>query len=304
MRHAMTVLPTRTAQADGYPWAHEVRIAVPPSYEQSDRRHPTLWITDGSFIFDLAVGILSNLVLHEEAPPLVLVGVGAPPDLGQLQLAERRMYEYGPLDDYLHDGPGMSAVRDRFASLYPEPKKLGGGARAFLDFLVDDLRSSLSDEFRLDPADHGLFGISAAGLFVGYALLSRPGAFAKYICGSPYLCSGGEEVFRLEEEYAAAHDDLPARVFFGAGEAEIDDLTMGRMEIVSSMVRFAERLRVREYPSLQITSRIFPQETHDSTIPLTLSWGVRTLWADVITKPVHDIGDLVDLLTQRDALPD
>ncbi len=193
----------------------------------------------------------------------------------------------------------MGAVRELFAPLYPEPRQLGGGARAFLGFLVDDLRPALSSEFRFDPDDHGLFGISAAGLFVGYALFARPGAFAKYICGSPYLFSGGEEVFRLEAEYAAAHDDLPASVFFGAGETEIDDLMMSRMQIVGSMVRLAETLRVREYPSLRMSSRIFTGESHDSSIPLTLSWGVRTLWADSLPKPIEDIGELVALITQR-----
>jgi predicted alpha/beta superfamily hydrolase len=297
----MTVLPTRTVRARGIPWEQEIRIALPALYDASDRLHPVLWVTDASFNFDLAVGVMNNLALHELVPQLVLVGVGMPREVAQLELAGRRMFEFSPLEDYLHDGPGMQAVRDQFASLYPEPKKLGGGARAFLDFLVDDARAELSAEFRLDPDDHGLFGISAAGLFVGYALFARPGAFAKYICGSPYLWSGDGEVFRMEAEYAAEHDDLPVRVFFGAGEAEIDDLTMGRMEIVSSMVRLAETLRVRGYPSLEITSRIFPGESHDSTIPLTLSWGVRTLWADVITKPVHDIGDLVELITSKKA---
>jgi predicted alpha/beta superfamily hydrolase len=55
----------------------------------------------------------------------------------------------------------------------------------------------------MDPDDHGLLGYSAGGAFVTYALFARPGAFAKYICGSAGLYAGDNAIFDLEEKYAA-----------------------------------------------------------------------------------------------------
>jgi hypothetical protein len=56
--------------------------------------------------------------------------------------------------------------------------------------------------------------------------------------------------------------------------------------LVSSMVRMAEILKVRAYPSLRLTARIFPGESHGSVIPLVIAWGLRAVWEkDLPTSP-------------------
>jgi predicted alpha/beta superfamily hydrolase len=134
----------------------------------------------------------------------------------------------------------------------------------------------------MDPDGHGLFGYSAGGAFVGYALFARPGAFAKYICGSPALYLSNGAIFKLEEQYAAEHDDLPADVFFGAGDAEITEPLIAGYGCVSSMAKMAETLSFRGYPSLRLTVKIFPGEIHQTAMHSVLVWGVRSLWSDAI----------------------
>ena len=83
-------------------------------------------------------------------------------------------------------------------------------------------------------------------------------------------------MFRIEERYAQHNRDLPVAAFFGAGEAEV--LGAGTWGIVSSTARMAEILKSRNYPSLKLSTRIFPAETHVSVIPLVLAWGLRAVW--------------------------
>jgi hypothetical protein len=153
-----------------------------------------------------------------------------------------------------------------------------GGAPKFLDFLVDEVRPALAAAYRMDAHDHCLFGVSGGGMFVGYAIFARPDAFAKFICGSPVLDGGNYMIFDMEEEYAAAHDDFPARIFFAAGEEEIDHLGHAAWDIVGSMSRLAQTLLLRQYPSLRLKTCFFPGEGHNSVIPFTMSRGIRWLW--------------------------
>ena len=272
--------PTRIRGASGFDWTHEVKVALPLTYHQADRSYPVLWLTDGSLSFDLAVGMLSLLMATGECPEMIIVGVGVPRDTDMMELNKRRTIDFFPEDSpAFFDGLGG----DLLAAFYPLPPEFTGGkAGRFLDFLVDDLRAELSADYRMKADDHALFGISAGGLFVGQAIFVRPGAFARYICGSPALMFGNGRVFELERAYAETHDDLPAQIFFGAGEAESDDFAMSTCGIVESMVRLSRTLHLRRYPSLKLHTRIFPHQTHGSVMPLLIGDGIRTLWADEI----------------------
>jgi predicted alpha/beta superfamily hydrolase len=256
------------------PWPHDVHIALPPSYDQSDRTYPVLWLTDASLSFPTAVGLMTALGLVQEMPELILVGVGAPDDSDIAVFNGRRTHDFYPMPKWVNAGPGGAYME---AVLSDEMVKAGGGGAAFLSFLVDELRPQLATEFRFDD-DHGLVGFSAGGHFVGYTLLSRPEAFSKYLADSPALSGCEDLLFTLEAEYAATHDDLAAKVFFGAGEAELIDPYIAAADVVGSMARMTQLLQLRGYRSLELTSRVYPGQTHGSAGSYALSEGLRTLY--------------------------
>jgi predicted alpha/beta superfamily hydrolase len=284
-RHASgLLLERRRIRSEYFAWEHEIRIALPPRYDATDVNYPVLWITDGSFAFDFA--IQAYLAVRHLVPEMILVGVGAPPE-DSADVHRRRVLEFSAPGPFAFDGFGgelytreFAAMEHRLAADGVPPSDATGGADAFLNFLVDVLRPALGRDYRMED-EHALFGGSAGGRFCAHALLTRPAAFTRYICGSPALNSGDYEVFRLEEAYARDHQDLRAKIFFGAGEAEIlQGGPVSAVGCVSSMVRLAEILRVRAYPSLELHVRIFPGEDHTSVIPTYLTWGLRTLWSD------------------------
>ena len=174
------------------------------------------------------------------------------------------------------DGPGA----DYFRKLgMPE----GGVQKAddLLAFFVDEVRPSLARVYRMDD-DHTLMGHSGGGMFASYALFARPGAFRRYIIGSPSSNAADKAAFRLEAEYAATHTDLKADIFFGAGEKEIGKLGLAAWGIVSAPVLMAETLLLRQYPSLKITTRIFPGKDHLTVIADVIAEGIRAVWPEAL----------------------
>jgi predicted alpha/beta superfamily hydrolase len=268
-----TVEPPRLMRADGFEWEHEIRVALPASYGFTDRVYPVLWITDNEL--ECALAVLRDV-------ELILVSIGA----GRVSVREtsaRRAFEFRPAEDPYFDGPGGEYLRRELPGRFPEFER-SGGAGQFLDFLISDVRRVLAAEYRMDPRDHGLFGFSFGGAFVAYALFALPGAFSRYISGSPTLNTGDYAIFDAEERYAAEHDDLPADVFFGAGGAEMTEPVIAAWGCVSSMVRMVETLSLRGYPSLRLTAKLFPGESHRTVLPHVLSWGVRSVWGNQVAS--------------------
>jgi fructokinase len=277
------VEPARRVRAPSFEWDHEIRVALPASYASDDRAYPVLWLMDGAAYFELAVKTV-NYDLKAHLPDMIVASVGTPRE-ELSQFARRRGYDFFPTPQWMFEGFGaqlferpLLAVQSQLQAV-GQPLLLGGGAAAFLSFLVDELRSELLRQYRMAD-DHTLFGDSGGGFFCSYALLSRPQAFKRYICGSPCLAAGDFELFRLEEAYAREHDDLKAIAFFGAGEREMldgNDL-VSAWGVVSSMARMVEILHARKYPSLELHARLFPGEDHASVPAWNLSAGLRAVW--------------------------
>ena len=280
--------PSRIMRAQGFDYDHEIQVALPPSYDTDpDATYPVLWLTDGREYLSATATLVRQYAMARLIPELIVVSVGPPSDLNDVvEIQRRRTFDFSPKEDVLYDGLGGQKMRQMMAAMGDAvPTMPGGGAPGFLDFLVDEVRPALAADYRMDPDDQALFGHSGGGMFVGYALFARPGSFSKFICGSPSLNTGNYAIFDMEEAYAAAHDDFDAQIFFGAGELEIDNPMTAMWSLVGSLIRMSETLRLRGYPSLKITTRIFEGEDHLTVIWPLLSAAVRALWADKAPPP-------------------
>jgi predicted alpha/beta superfamily hydrolase len=277
-RYTMSMEPPIAKRTTAFDWDYEVQVALPASYgTQPDKRYPVLWLMDGPLMIHLAVGLVNLLVMGGLAPEMIIVSVGCPSKAGVAEYGRRRIIDLTPPGkSMLYDGPGGDFMR-----------KLGvqDGAPQHADdllaFLVDELRPELAETYRMDD-DHGLMGHSGGGMFTNYAVFARPGAFGRYIIGSPSSNAVDRMAFRLEAGYAADNNDLKADIFFGAGEQEIGQLYMAAWGIVSSPVLMAETLLLRQYPSLKVTTRIFPGKDHFTVLADVISEGIRAVWADAV----------------------
>lgn len=255
-----TVDSVRLVRAEGWEWDHQVRVYLPASYHHTDRAYPTLWITDNSL--ELIQAALTGDALGL-SPELIVVAVGAPPDTNAAEFQRRRSYDFIP--DKALMGPMFA----------PMPAESLGGAPGFLDFLVNQLRPMLAEEYRMDLDDQGYAGHSGGGQFGLYVLLNKPESFDKYIISSP---AAYQPWLDMEERWHENNKDLKAKVFLSAGEAEAAHPVWSASQIVSTVATMAERLTVRRYPSLELTVKIFPDEDHLTVMPIAYTRGIRVLW--------------------------
>jgi predicted alpha/beta superfamily hydrolase len=224
-------------------------------------------------LLELAIAVL-------QARELIVVSVGTP---GPTISNPRRAFDFYPVEDFYPGDIRGSLIRQRDAVRFAEEPLKGGGADAFLDFIVDDVRPRLAGEYRMAPDDHGIVGFSAGGWFVLYALFKRPTSFKRFIAGTPAVSFCDGMLFDMEERFASEHDDLSAAVFFGIGENELTvDYLLG---CFSSTARMVELLSFREYPSLKMSVEVFPGETHATVAPIVVSAGVRFVWGDATLLP-------------------
>ncbi len=251
-------------------WSYEIRVALPLDYATNPRPLPILWVTDGSHSFDDTVSLVFGSL--GALPPTIIVAVGVPRAL-KADFQARRSLDFRTGTEFRFtdiEGPGRGLLEQKrrpqaAASKMADPGKSGPWtAEKFLGFLVDEVRPRIMQRYRAQD-NHTLAGFSGGGNFCLYTLFKRPEAYSRYICASPAVNGERGALFKLEEQYAAEHTDLPVRLFLSAGEGEI---TQGNIisgyGIVSSTARMAEILRLRNYPSLRLQTRILPGAVHNS----------------------------------------
>jgi predicted alpha/beta superfamily hydrolase len=151
----------------------------------------------------------------------------------------------------------------------------GGGDR-FLDFIIDELKPWLAENFRVDADDCTLAGSSFGAALVLYALFTRPGALRGHLAISPSLWWANHQLVRIEEEFARSHADLDAALHLCVGAAE--EAQAPEIRMVSTFREFASKIEARGYPSLRLTHEVLPGETHLSVFNAGLTNGIRRLF--------------------------
>ncbi len=264
---------------------------VPPS--AASVKHPVIYLLDADMSFPLVRQVVMSLQGGFEVPPVLIVGIGYAG--GPREAGIRRNRDYTPTPD-----PEFMKFAAGWSGGGPGSDESGGASR-FLRFIREELKPFIEAEYPADPADNTIFGDSFGGLFAAYALFAEPDTFQRYVLGSPSLWWGNSHVVEMERSYAQNHEDLEAKVFIGAGDHErteheeaqfarmppqmrremetVRDEIGDRMQMVEVIEPFVETLQGRGYEGLQLELFLFPEETHSSAPPMTLSRGLRVVFS-------------------------
>jgi predicted alpha/beta superfamily hydrolase len=240
---------------------YRVTVAVPFGYSAADTiRYPTMYLLDGEPNLPLAALIQSNMTYDGEVPNMILVGVGyqANDFMGTVPY---RTLDYTPTRDDRADSE-MTA--------HHHVTMVSGGADNFLRVMKQEVIPFVEQQYKVN-GDRGLAGHSFGGLFAAYVLFTHPELFQRYLISSPSLDWDGHAIKKLESGYAAGHSSLTARVFLSAGGAEPESM-------VPDVQVLSKTLAARHYQGMEVTEKVFEDETHLSVIPFAISRGLRVLY--------------------------
>jgi predicted alpha/beta superfamily hydrolase len=250
---------------------YTLHIALPVTYARSKKRYPVVYVADGNDACPLLRLLCETLSAGLEIPRVIVVGIGYETAKSK-DWGRYRERDFLPTDASARDSSRRQA--------FTRSGIRRGQADAFLRFIREELKPFINANYCATPSDSTYVGTSYGGLFGLYALFRHPDTFNRYVIGSPAIHHDKGVIMRLESEYAATHNDLPARLFLSVGaREELDDpLIEPLFQFVTNVQTLAAVLRERRYPGLQLATHVFEGETHLSVIPVTFSRGLRVVF--------------------------
>jgi predicted alpha/beta superfamily hydrolase len=174
--------------------ARSVLVYLPPSYHQSDRRYPVIYMHDGQNLFDRGTGFAGQEWeadetmerLSAEGLEAILVGIYNTP---------HRMQEYNPFTHLRH-----------------------GQGETYLAFITDTIKPLIDRDLRTLPdRDHtGIMGSSMGGLISLYAFFHRSDMFGFTGIMSPSAWLGGGAIYA----YIRQQSFSPGKIYLDNGTRE------------------------------------------------------------------------------------
>ena len=226
---------------------YDLYVYLPPRVEiGSSKRNPVLYLLDAQWDFKLLASIQGGLFYDKFVPDVIIVGV-------------------------TYSGPNANYDSLRAVDYTPKagPNPGSGQGAKFLSFLETELIPFVEASYPADPTRRALMGSSLGGLFTLYAMFTKPTLFAGYAAGSPAVTYANRGAFDDEAAYAAAHKELPAKLYVAVGDQE--PLSTPVQELV-------RRLQGRNYRGLTFESRLIAGERHSGNKPEAFNRAVRFLF--------------------------
>ena len=240
---------------------YKLSISLPEGYSENvDKQYPVLYILDGNMYFATAVQSYRVQRLGNDVPEMIIVGVEYPTRRTDEWLV-RRAGELTPTQRTDFD--------TNYSKQYNIPST-SGEADTFLKVMSDEIVPFFAKNYRASN-DRALFGHSLGGLFATYSLLQKDRLFNRYIISSPSLWWDDEVAFKHEAKFYENNKAIDAKVMLSVGALE-------GQQMVLPMQRMSDILNARGYEDLSLVSHVFPDETHLSVQPGTLSRGLRVVF--------------------------
>lgn len=188
----------------------ELLAYLPPSYTETDRDYPVVYMHDGQNCFDEATSNDGEWEVDETMERLAEEGIEAIV-IAIPNAEQHRPVEYSPFFDW---SVLPEAERERYEDEDP-------AGDAYADWLVETIVPSVQASFRVsdDRSEVGVFGSSLGGLISLYLLFRDPDVFGFAGAMSPAVGGPWDEIFGVIED--AGHVD--ARIYVDVGGEEFPD---------------------------------------------------------------------------------
>jgi predicted alpha/beta superfamily hydrolase len=241
-----------------------IYIKLPMLYRlNSDKKYPCWYVTDANRSFPMLANIGSVFEVPDPSQgEIIIIGIGYKiRDVADW--AAYRTRDLTPIND-----PGVDGYYNKFLNQATGRQfdVKSGGASKLLEFIALELITFVESNYRVLSTERYLGGYSYGGLFTLYTMFTKPDLFNKYFAGSPTIEFGNGFLFDLENKVASSNKNIRAKLWMTAGGAE-DSIT------IANVKRMTTTLRSRNYAGLSVESYIFPEETHQSSMAVSLMRG-------------------------------
>jgi predicted alpha/beta superfamily hydrolase len=258
---AQTITDTHKIVSNYNKKEYQLKIVLPVNYSKADTtRYPVLYVLDGDYSTTLFQSTLHLFSLSPELQDVIIVTIDGVNTSHEQWLASR-YYDYTPSSD----PPADTAI----ARFMKTPVVPSGGAAAFLQTLEKQMMPWVEQHYKIN-ADKGLYGHSLGGLFTAYCLLQKPTLFSRYSINSPSLWWRQGEMAKQFAVGTTPNATINARVFLSAGKAE-------GVFMINPIDAF-EKVIITNLPGINMTYKIFEDETHVSVVPLTCTRTLKTFY--------------------------
>ncbi len=230
-----------------------VRVMLPKEYEESEKRYPVLYVSDGQDLYrdDQTYRGAPSLRLEQYMedygrfmPQVIYVAISAPFDPAE------RTAEYSP---YTKD------------FVVPEGKKfephIDGLGKEYLQWMTTDLKNCIDQTYRTLPdADHtGYAGYSTGGLSAVYASVACPETFHRIIAMSSAVCIW---IDKLQESLDTGSYDHLKYLYMDVGTNEFGRMTT-KEEFLDGANMMYENYLKHGVPQDIIKYNIYPDAMHN-----------------------------------------
>ena len=213
-----------------------VRLYLPPSYQQSDKRYPVIYMHDGQNLFDDKTAFAGewgvdeslNQLAKKQGLEVIVVGIDNGGDF--------RMNELSPWEN------------KRFGEAQGEQ---------YMDFVVEVVKPYIDTNFRTktDRLNTAIMGSSMGGLISHYGVHAYPDVFSKAGIFSPsYWYS--QDVFAFTQFQKA---QLDARLYVMYGDKEGDGM-------IADTNKMQRQLRQQGHPRQNMLFKRVPKGEHNEQL--------------------------------------
>ena len=197
----------------------DILVYLPPSYEQSDRRYPVIYMHDGQNLFDAATSFVGEWQVDETLE--MLAGEG--------------------LEAIVVGIPNMSKDRIHELSPFKDSESKGWGDK-YLSFIVEIVKPHVDAAFRTLPDRErtGIMGSSMGGLISLYGYFAHPNVFGWAGAVSPALWFGNFALFDMVKKLPTMPQ---GKIYMDVGTNEAGNLNYAPDDIPSESLRYLNTVR-------------------------------------------------------------
>lgn len=163
----------------------EIYIYLPQGYKESGIDYPVIYLLDGRSLHNVCASFVQLYANRDRIPQMIVVGIAS----------TQRLRDFSSIKRLTRDGDLK-----------------GGGAKNFIAFISKELFPLIEEKY--PTKDYRvLIGHSYGGLFVIYALASRPKLFRAYLACSPWFREVDEAVISIVEKHLQTGPPKPKLLY-------------------------------------------------------------------------------------------